>query len=236
MVRRLSLKFEKMITKLNQFRLKNEIRDLENLSLKVLIIDILGFITAIIYLNFFPQSISFALIVSTLSLLFIIIKKNKIHYEVSKLSPISLLPLLFPVNIVLRISISILIFSILNWNFNSKDIYHQFLNQKENKISEMKKQLLQGSKMYKKTVKALNRIEKRIYRFYQKLQILRIIIYFLPLLTLPIIKMHGILAYEEGLADLLLLSLTLSLMCRNSMVNSKNLLYISITSVIIWFI
>ncbi|BDC19045.1 hypothetical protein HS5_19350 [Acidianus sp. HS-5] len=232
----MSLKFEKMITKLNQFRLKNEIRDLENLSLKVLIIDILGFITAIIYLNFFPQSISFALIVSTLSLLFIIIKKNKIHYEVSKLSPISLLPLLFPVNIVLRISISILIFSILNWNFNSKDIYHQFLNQKENKISEMKKQLLQGSKMYKKTVKALNRIEKRIYRFYQKLQILRIIIYFLPLLTLPIIKMHGILAYEEGLADLLLLSLTLSLMCRNSMVNSKNLLYISITSVIIWFI
>ncbi|WP_236751191.1 hypothetical protein [Acidianus sp. HS-5] len=204
--------------------------------MKVLIIDILGFITAIIYLNFFPQSISFALIVSTLSLLFIIIKKNKIHYEVSKLSPISLLPLLFPVNIVLRISISILIFSILNWNFNSKDIYHQFLNQKENKISEMKKQLLQGSKMYKKTVKALNRIEKRIYRFYQKLQILRIIIYFLPLLTLPIIKMHGILAYEEGLADLLLLSLTLSLMCRNSMVNSKNLLYISITSVIIWFI
>ncbi len=246
-MRKLSLKFKKIFsTKVSkgfysrlEYTIKdfNKIKDINDLSLKVLIINILAFLSAIVYLRFFIQSLALSSIISITSLVFLIMR-YRVNYarNINKFSLISFLFLLLPIDFILRITISLIAFSIINWNFMSKDIYHQFLEQKENKIREMKRKLLQGSKMYKITIKRLNNSEKRIYRLYQKLQIFQIILYFIPILTLPIIKMYGILAYEEGIINSILLYSVLSVLCRNIIFYPKNLLYISLISVLIWII
>ncbi|PVU76313.1 hypothetical protein DDW13_03525, partial [Acidianus hospitalis] len=99
-----------------------------------------------------------------------------------------------------------------------------------------KRELLQGSKIYKTTIKRLNKLERKLYEFYQKLQVFYFILYFLPLLTLPIIKSSGIIAYEEGVLNILIMSSMLSLLLRNSLFDYKNILYISLISALIWFI
>lgn len=216
---------------------EEKITDLENLSIKILIFNYLTFISSLIYLRFYIQTLSIALLVSTLSLSYLIIK-NKINFtqKVNLLSLTSIIPLLLPITIEARISASLAIFSALNWNFNKEDVYHQFLKRKEEKIKEMKRELLQGSKIYKATIKRLNKLERKLYEFYQKLQVFYFILYFLPLLTLPIIKSSGIIAYEEGVLNILIMSSILSLLLRNSLFDYKNILYISLISALIWFI
>jgi hypothetical protein len=239
-VKKLSQKFKFIkLFNIKGFGGSNEekITDLENLSIKILIFNYLTFISSLIYLRFYIQTLSIALLVSTLSLSYLIIK-NKINFtqKVNLLSLTSIIPLLLPITIEARISASLAIFSALNWNFNKEDVYHQFLKRKEEKIKEMKRELLQGSKIYKATIKRLNKLERKLYEFYQKLQVFYFILYFLPLLTLPIIKSSGIIAYEEGVLNILIMSSILSLLLRNSLFDYKNILYISLISALIWFI
>jgi len=239
-VKKLSQKFKFIkLFNIKGFGGSNEekITDLENLSIKILIFNYLTFISSLIYLRFYIQTLAIALLVSTLSLSYLIIK-NKINFtqKVNLLSLTSIIPLLLPITIEARISASLAIFSVLNWNFNKEDVYHQFLKRKEEKIKEMKRELLQGSKIYKATIKRLNKLERKLYEFYQKLQVFYFILYFLPLLTLPIIKSSGIIAYEEGVLNILIISSMLSLLLRNSLFDYKNILYISLISALIWFI
>ncbi|MUM64708.1 hypothetical protein D1867_05505 [Acidianus infernus] len=210
--------------------------ELENLSIKILLFNYLTFISSLIYLRLSIQLITIALLASMLSLIYLLVKR-KVNFtqNINLLSLTAVAPLLLPMPIEVRISTSLAIFSMLNWNFNKEDIYHQFLKKKREKILEMKRKLLQGSKTYRVTIKRLNKLEKKFYGLYQKLQVFYIVLYFLPLLTLPFIKYETI-AYEEGILTILILSSIISLLLRNSLFDFKNILYISLISVLIWFI